>query len=87
MGAVAWLEAEKLADQAELISAMTMEGLRGIIDAFDEDIGYARGYPEQVEVAERMRNILKGSGLVTRQGELRVQDAYALRCSAPRGRS
>ena len=27
-----------------------------------------------------MRNILKGSWLITRQGELRVQDAYSLRC-------
>ncbi len=80
MGAVSYLESEKLAYRAEMIAAMTMEGLHGIIDAFDEDIQLARGYPEQAEVAGRMRDILEGSRLVTRQGELRVQDAYSLRC-------
>ncbi len=80
VGAIAYLESEKLALQAELIASVTMEGLRGIIDAFDEDIHKARGFIEQVEVAERMRRILEGSRLITRQGELRVQDAYSLRC-------
>ncbi|HET7629414.1 MAG TPA: histidine ammonia-lyase [Bacillales bacterium] len=80
MGAVAYLEAEKLAYQAEAAAALTMEGLRGIIDAFDEDLHAARGYHEQVEVAERIRGYLHGSRLVSRQGELRVQDAYSLRC-------
>jgi histidine ammonia-lyase len=80
MGAVAYLEAEKLAYQAEIIAALAMEGLRGIIDAFDENIQIARGYPEQTAVAARMRAILAGSQLVSKQGELRVQDAYSLRC-------
>ena len=55
-------EAEKLAYQAEMIAALTAEGLQGIIDAFDDAIHIARGYQEQVDVAKRMRNILKGSG-------------------------
>lgn len=80
MGVVAYLEGEALAYQSEYIAAMTLEGLNGIIDAFDESIHLARGYPEQTGVAQRMRMILKGSKLVTSQGELRVQDAYSLRC-------
>ncbi|MBO8172269.1 MAG: histidine ammonia-lyase [Bacillaceae bacterium] len=80
VGVVTYLEAEQLAYQAEWIAAMTMEGLHGIVDAFDDKIHIARGYPEQVEVAERMRRYLEDSHLVTRQGELRVQDAYSLRC-------
>jgi histidine ammonia-lyase len=80
MGVVAYIEAEKLAFQAEFIASITMEGLRGIIDAFDEDVHIARGYKEQVDVAKRMRVILEGSQLITRQGEIRVQDAYSLRC-------
>ncbi|WP_318615836.1 histidine ammonia-lyase [Sporosarcina sp. YIM B06819] len=80
MGVVAYLEAEKLAYQAEGIASLTMEGLRGIIDAFDEDIHLARGYREQVEVAERIRILLADSDLITRQGEIRVQDAYSIRC-------
>ncbi|OAS89451.1 MULTISPECIES: histidine ammonia-lyase [Metabacillus] len=80
MGVVAYLEAEKLAYQTELIASLTIEGLRGIIDAFDEDIHLARGYKEQVEVAERMRTHLVDSHLTTKQGEIRVQDAYSIRC-------
>lgn len=80
MGIVGYLEAEKLAYQSEMIAAMTMEGLNGIIDAFDQDVQIARGYPEQIRVAERMRELLAGSKLVTKQGEIRVQDAYSLRC-------
>ncbi|MGF9940010.1 histidine ammonia-lyase [Bacillus anthracis] len=60
--------------------AMTIEGLQGIIDAFDENVHKARGYKEQVEVASRIRDILHDSKLTTKQGELRVQDAYSLRC-------
>src|SRR5690606_23905700 len=40
----------------------------------------ARGYPQQIDVAKRIRNILAGSKLITRQGDKRVQDAYSLRC-------
>ncbi|MCP8969112.1 histidine ammonia-lyase [Ectobacillus ponti] len=80
MGVVAYIEAEQLADQADWIAAMTLEGLRGIVDAFREEIHVARGYQEQIETAARIRRLLQGSGLVTKQGELRVQDAYSLRC-------
>ncbi|MCD8511073.1 MAG: histidine ammonia-lyase [Bacillus sp. (in: Bacteria)] len=80
MGVVNYIEAERLAFQSECIASMTLEGLQGIIDAFDEDIHIARGYPEQVEVAKRIRTFLQGSQLTTKQGEVRVQDAYSLRC-------
>ncbi len=79
-GILSYIEAETLAYQSELIASMTLEGLRGIIDAFDENVHKARGYKEQIEVAQRIRNILQDSKLVTKQGELRVQDAYSLRC-------
>ncbi|MFE7061271.1 histidine ammonia-lyase [Sutcliffiella sp. NPDC057660] len=80
VGVVAYLEAEKLAFQAESIAALTFEGLEGIVDALDEDVHLVRGYPEQVEVAARIRTLLHGSKLVTSQGQKRVQDAYSLRC-------
>ncbi|WP_099304611.1 histidine ammonia-lyase [Bacillus sp. Marseille-P3800] len=79
-GVVAYIEAEQLAFQAEKIAAVTIEGLEGIIDAFDEDIHVARGYPEQVACAARIRAYLTDSQLTTKQGEKRVQDAYSLRC-------
>ncbi len=80
MGALNYLEAEKLAYQSEAIAAMTIEGLKGIIDAYDEEVHVVRGYPEQIAVAQRLRRFLKDSKLTTKQGEIRVQDAYSLRC-------
>jgi histidine ammonia-lyase len=80
MGVVAYIEAEKLAYESELIAAMTMEGLRGIIDALDERIHVARGFPQQIDVAMRIRRYLADSQLTAKQGEWRVQDAYSLRC-------
>lgn len=80
MGVVGYLEAENLAFQSELIASMTIEGLKGITDAFAEEIHIARGYKQQVDTAARIRGYLKDSKLTTRQGEIRVQDAYSLRC-------
>ncbi|MEH7237508.1 histidine ammonia-lyase [Bacillus sp. JJ1562] len=80
MGVVNWLEASQLALQSEMIASLTLEGLEGIIDAFHPAIHEARGYQQQMDVAKRIRDILSGSQLITRQGEKRVQDAYSLRC-------
>jgi histidine ammonia-lyase len=80
MGVINWLEANDLAYLSEQIAALTIEGLEGIIDAFHPAIHEARGYPQQIAVAERMRKILAESQLTTVQGEKRVQDAYSLRC-------
>jgi histidine ammonia-lyase len=80
MGTAAFLEAEQLAYMSEWISAMTMEGLKGIRDSFAEEIHLARGYEQQIKTAERIRHYLADSKLTTSQGELRVQDAYSLRC-------
>lgn len=80
VGMITYLEIEKLLYQSEMTSALTLEGLHGIIDAFDPHLHQARGHQEQIDVAERMREKLKDSRLTTTQGELRVQDAYSLRC-------
>lgn len=80
VGVIAYLEMEKLLYQSELIASMTLEGLRGIIDAFDLDLHKVRGHEEQTQVARRIKSYLSDSSLTTRQGELRIQDAYSLRC-------
>ena len=79
-GVVNYIEAQKLAYDSEWIAAMTLEGLRGIIDAFLPPVHEARGFIEQMEVAARMCGWLEGSRLITRQGEVRTQDPYSLRC-------
>ena len=48
--------------------------------AYNEHVHKVRNFQEQMEVAERMLDWLEGSELTTRQGEIRVQDAYTLRC-------
>lgn len=79
-GVVNYIETEKLAYASEWIAAMTLEGLRGIIDAFYPSVHEARGFTEQTDVAKRMCEWLEGSKLITRQGEIRTQDPYSLRC-------
>ncbi|WP_350343754.1 histidine ammonia-lyase [Proteinivorax tanatarense] len=67
---------------ADIIAAMTLEAYEGIIDAFDEKVAKIRKHKGQEESAENIRGILKDSHLVTKQGQLRVQDPYTLRCVA-----
>ncbi|MCT4661789.1 MAG: histidine ammonia-lyase [Tissierellales bacterium] len=80
IGAMAVYEAMKISKLADLIGAMTVESLNGITDAYDERIHLARGQKGQIEVAKNLREYLKNSEYTTHQGELRVQDAYTLRC-------
>lgn len=83
MSAVATLaafDALRLARSADVIASITMQALRGIIDAYDPRVHQARGQRGQIECAENLRALLEGSGSTTRQGEERVQDPYTLRC-------
>jgi len=80
IGALTVYDAENLLKNAEIISALTVEALKGITDAYDEKIHKARGQQGQIVEAKNMLRLLEGSGLTTRQGEIRVQDAYTLRC-------
>ncbi|WDL98051.1 histidine ammonia-lyase [Alicyclobacillus sp. ALC3] len=73
-------EAERLGLWADAAACLTMEALRGIISAFDPALLATRPHREQEEVAARVRSRLQGSQRVTHQGDLRVQDAYSLRC-------
>lgn len=79
-GAINYIEAEKLMDDSVWIASLTHQALNGIIDAYNEKVHLSRGYPEQVAVAKQLRDYLGGSGLTTKQGEVRVQDGYSLRC-------
>ncbi|MBM7566376.1 histidine ammonia-lyase [Paenibacillus sacheonensis] len=80
IGTLTFMRSRRLARIADAIAALTLECLRGIPEAFAEEVHRARPYPEQIGVAKNLRALLKGSRLTTRQGEIRVQDAYSLRC-------
>ena len=72
--------AHRLALAADAIAAMTCEVLRGIPDAYSELISQVRKHPGQQRSAANLRKFLDGSRLTSEPGQLRIQDAYALRC-------
>ncbi|NLM44585.1 MAG: histidine ammonia-lyase [Clostridiales bacterium] len=80
IGALAVYDALNLMKTADIIGSMTLEALRGITDAFNERVHIARGQKGQTMTARNVLRITEGSSLTSRQGELRVQDAYTLRC-------
>ena len=80
IGALAVHDAMGLYRSACLASALSFQALHGIVDAFDPRIHELRRQKGQIACAADMRRLLAGSKLTTRQGEQRVQDAYALRC-------
>lgn len=69
-----------LLKQSDIAAALSIEAQRGIIDAFDERLHVIRPHRGQLDTAYNMRNLLAGSTYVTHQGQLKVQDAYCLRC-------
>ena len=70
-----------LLKSADIAAALTAESLRGIINAFDPRIHAMRKHSGQINSAANIRLILAGSEYMTRQGELRMQDAYSVRCA------
>ena len=79
-GVINYIEAEKMMQDSFWIASLTHQGLNGITDAYNHQIHESRGYPEQIYAAQQMLDYLEGSELTTRQGDLRVQDGYSLRC-------
>lgn len=80
IGALAVYDSINIAKTADIISAMTFESLRGIITAFDSKISMVRPHGGQMKTGQNMVRLTEGSELITEQGELKVQDAYTLRC-------
>lgn len=81
IGAHVLYDSYHLFSTANYALALTMESLHAIIDAFDSRIHQLRGQTGQIYVAKSIQSILSGSKLVTKQGELRIQDAYSIRCA------
>lgn len=84
-GALAMHQAQIVAVFAQILTAMSVEALRGTADSFDEFLNNTRPHPGQVEAARNIRGLLSGSKLVRTEadetddpGVLR-QDRYSLR--------
>ncbi len=80
VGALALYDSINLLKISDIAAALTMEALRGIEDAFYSEIHHIRPHAGQINTAENILNLTEGSSFITKQGELRVQDAYTLRC-------
>lgn len=82
LGILALLAAERAVETAEVAGAMSLEALLGTPEAFREEIQDARPHAGQATSAARLRALLADSEIREshRDGDPRVQDAYALRC-------
>lgn len=80
VGALAVYDAIELMKVADIAAALSFEANRGVIDALDHRLHDVRPHDGQRGTAAILRQLLAESGNVTRQGEIRVQDAYSLRC-------
>lgn len=79
-GVICLNKAIELADAADGIASLSCQALQGIPAAYSPLVQAVRPHPGQEKSAKNLRCFLKGSQLTTLPGELRTQDAYALRC-------
>lgn len=81
VGSLALYDAIRLLKVADIADALNYEAQNGVMDALEERVHTVRPHNGQITTAKNLRRLLEGSKNTTRQGELRVQDAYSLRCS------
>lgn len=79
-GALMLLRARQLALAADGIAALTCQALQAIPTAFSPLVSQVRRHPGQQQSAANLSRFLAQSKLTTSPGQLRTQDAYALRC-------
>ncbi len=75
---------QRLLAQADMIAAMTIEGLLATDAPFAADLQALRPQPGQAVSAANLRTMLAGSPIVASHAtpdDTRVQDAYSIRCT------
>jgi histidine ammonia-lyase len=80
VGALAVYDSINLLKISDIAAALTIEALRGVKDAFDPRTHSIRPHSGQIQTAKNILNLTQDSTFITSQGEIRVQDAYSLRC-------
>ncbi|MFW5471362.1 histidine ammonia-lyase [Knoellia sp. CPCC 206435] len=82
---LALADLRRLVTTADVVAAMSVEGLLGTDDVFAADLQALRPQPGQARSAENMRKVLSDSAIRNShrdpQACTRVQDAYSLRCA------
>ncbi|MFQ5926673.1 MAG: histidine ammonia-lyase [Terriglobia bacterium] len=85
VGLLALLEAENLADTADVAASLSLDALRGTPVAFDPRIHDLRPFPGQKKSARNLARLNRGSAIREShrapERDPRVQDAYSLRCA------
>jgi len=79
-GCLVLLETRALLDASNLAGALSMEGFRGNLRSWREEVDLARGQPGQIRTGRALRKALAESRL-WREGETRLlQDPLSFRC-------
>lgn len=68
------------AKTADIVGALSVETLKGVMNAFDPRLMSVRPHEDQARVAENVRGILADSGVIAKYEGSHVQDALSLRC-------
>ena len=81
--ALAVLACRRIVRIADLVAAMATDALRGTDAAFDPRLHALRPHPGQGASAANIWRLMQGSGIREshRQGDVRVQDPYSVRCA------
>ncbi len=81
LGSLALYEANNLIKTADVVSALTLEAVRGTAKAFHSGISQLKPHVGQVAVAQNMLKLLYNSEILESHHECtKVQDPYSLRC-------
>lgn len=78
-GALVLARAARTAWAADQAAVLSLEATRGNPSGFSAAVAAAKPYPGQVAAAAHVRELLKGSRLLTRGGPQSVQDALSFR--------
>ena len=78
-GCYCLIHAYQLASLSDFIAAISLDAFDGRLEPFDKLVHKVRPHTGQIEVADNIREILKGSQIIKRRKD-HVQDPYSLRC-------
>ncbi len=81
VGALTVYDALNLVKVSDIAAALSFEAHNGVVDALDHKVHDVRPHKGQMDTASILLQLLEESKMTTRQGEIRVQDAYSLRCT------
>lgn len=80
LGALALFDMQQAACSADVVAALSVEVLRGLIRHFDPRVSVVRPHPTQKKVADNLRKILADSQVIAEAKGSHLQDALSLRC-------